>query len=291
MIPAQFEYHAPSSVSEAVHLLTTLPDAKLLAGGHSLLPLIKLRLVTPSHLIDLGGIDGLRGVKDNGSMLTVGALTSHWTIESSPEIRAKAPILAEAAGSIGDVQVRNFGTIGGSLAHGDPAADYPAAVLALECQIVAEGPKGRRTIRAEEFFTGVFQTALHPDEILVEVQVPVPPARTGGAYLSFPHPASGFAVVGVAALITLDGKGHCRSARIGVTGVGPAPYRAKGTEAMLAGQALTDDLIAAAAEQAADGVAVNGDLFASQAYRAHLAGVYTKRAIRIAGERARGQGP
>jgi len=287
MIPAQFEYHAPSSVSEALHLLTTLADAKLLAGGHSLLPLMKLRLVTPAHLIDLGSIDGLRGVRDHGSMLTVGALTSHWTIESSPEVRTKAPILAEAAGAIGDVQVRNFGTIGGSLAHGDPAADYPAAVLALECEIVAESPGGRRSIRAEEFFTGVFQTALRPDEILVEVRVPVPPARTGGAYLSFPHPASGFAVVGVAALVTLDGKGTCTTARIGITGVGPAPYRARATEAMLTGKALTGDLVAAAAEKAAEGVEVNGDLFASQEYRAHLAGVYTKRAIRAAREGVR----
>ncbi|MDQ7844742.1 MAG: xanthine dehydrogenase family protein subunit M [Armatimonadota bacterium] len=282
MIPAQFEYHAPSSVEEALQLLRMLPDAKLLAGGHSLLPLMKLRLVTPAHLIDLGGIDGLRGVRDHGTMLTIGALTTHWTIEASPEVRAKAPLLAEAAGSIGDVQVRNFGTIGGSLAHGDPAADYPAAVLALECEIVAEGPGGRRTIRAEEFFTGVFQTALRPDEILVEVRVPVPPPRTGGAYLSLPHPASGFAVVGVAALVTLDEQGACRAARVGVTGVGPAPYRARATEAMLAGKTLTDELIAAAAEKAADGVEVNGDLFASREYRAHLAGLYTKRALRAA---------
>ncbi|HET6946397.1 MAG TPA: xanthine dehydrogenase family protein subunit M [bacterium] len=282
MIPAEFEYHAPSSVSEAVRLLTTLPDAKLLAGGHSLLPLMKLRLVTPPHLIDLGGIDGLRDITDAGSVLSIGALTTHWAIESSPEVRAKASVLAEAAGSIGDVQVRNFGTIGGSLAHADPAADYPAAALALECEIVAEGPKGRRTIRADEFFKGVFTTALHPDEILVELRVPVPPARTGGAYLSFPHPASGFAVVGVAALVTLDPKGACRTARIGITGVAPVPYRARTTESLLAGKTLTDDLIASAAQQAADGVEVNGDLFASVAYRRHLAEVYTKRAIRSA---------
>lgn len=282
MIPAEFEYHAPSSVSEAVRLLTTLPDAKLLAGGHSLLPLMKLRLVTPPHLIDLGGIDGLRDITDAGSVLSIGALTTHWAIESSPEVRAKASVLAEAAGSIGDVQVRNFGTIGGSLAHADPAADYPAAALALECEIVAEGPKGRRTIRADEFFKGVFTTALHPDEILVELRVPVPPARTGGAYLSFPHPASGFAVVGVAALVTLDPKGACGTARIGITGVAPVPYRARTTESLLAGKTLTDDLIASAAQQAADGVEVNGDLFASVAYRRHLAEVYTKRAIRSA---------
>lgn len=284
MIPAEFEYHAPGSVAEALQLLTTLPDAKLLAGGHSLLPLMKLRLVTPAHLIDLGGIDGLRGVTNGGPVLTIGALTTHWTIESSPEIRSRVPVLAETAGSIGDVQVRNFGTIGGSLAHGDPAADYPAAVLALDAEIVAEGPKGRRTIPAEQFFTGVFATALRPDEILVEVRIPVPPERTGSAYLSFPHPASGFAVVGVAAVIALDGKGVSKTVRIGVTGVGPAPYRAKAVEKQLTGKKLSDDLIAAAAEKAADGVEANADLFASADYRRHLAGVFTKRAIRAAVE-------
>lgn len=288
MIPAEFEYHAPASVSEALQLLTSLPDARLLAGGHSLLPLMKLRLVTPAHLIDLGGIDGLRGVTDGGPILTIGALTSHWTIEASPEVRARVPILADTAGSIGDVQVRNFGTIGGSLAHGDPAADYPATLLALESEIVAEGLRGRRTIQAEEFFTGVFRTALHPEEILVEVRVPVPPVGAGSAYLSFPHPASGFAVVGVAAVITLDPKGACRRARIGVTGVGPAPYRAKAVESLLTGKPLTDELIAAASEHAADGIEVNADLFASAQYRGHLAGVYTKRAVHAALESRQG---
>lgn len=282
MIPAQFEYHTPASVKEALQLLSTLPDAKLLAGGHSLLPLMKLRLVSPPHVIDLGNIRDLRSIKDAGSALAIGALATHWMIESSAVVKAKAPVLAEAAGHIGDLQVRNLGTIGGSLAHADPAADYPAAVLALDAEIAVEGPSGRRTIAATEFFTGLFATALKPDEILVEIKVPALPPRTGSAYLKFAHPASGFAVVGVAAVVTLDGKGRCERARIGVTGVGPAAYRPRAVEDLLTGKALNDQVIASAAEKAAEGVEVNEDLFASADYRRHLASVFTKRAVQAA---------
>lgn len=287
MIPAQFEYHRPASVSEALQLLRSLPDAKLLAGGHSLLPMMKLRLTSPAHLIDLSRIKDLRYIKESGSSIAVGALTTHWTIESSPLVQQKFPVLAECARSIGDVQVRNVGTIGGSLAHTDPAADYPAAVLALNAELVAEGSGGRRTIAAGEFFTGMFSTALRPDEILVEVKVPVLPPRTGSAYLKFPHPASGFAVVGVAAVVTLDGKGRCEQARIGITGVGPFAYRPRRTEDALRGAALDDKTIAAVADKAGDGVDVNEDIFASAEYRRHLAGVFTKRAVKTALERAR----
>ena len=291
MIPAQFEYHAPGSLPEAIRLLTSLPDAKLLAGGHSLLPMMKLRLVTPAHLIDLGAIADLRGIEDAGGVLRIGALTTHWTIEASPVVRAKAAVLAEAAASIGDVQVRNFGTIGGSLAHGDPAADYPAAVLALGCEIVAEGPGGRRTIPADRFFTGIFTTALRPDEILVEVRVPVPPERSAGAYRSFPHPASGYPVVGVAAVVTLDGAGICRAARVGVTGAAPTPYRATEVEMQLAGTALTDDAIASAAAHAADGMEITGDHFAPAPYRRHLTQVFARRALLAARDRLAAQPP
>lgn len=287
MIPAQFEYHRPASVSEALQLLRSLPDAKLLAGGHSLLPMMKLRLTSPAHLIDLGRIKDLRYIKESGSAVAIGALTTHWTIESSPLVRQKLPSLAECARSIGDVQVRNVGTIGGSLAHTDPAADYPAAVLALNADLVAEGPGGRRTIASGEFFTGLFSTALRPDEILVEVKVPVLPPRTGSAYLKFPHPASGFAVVGVAAVLTLDSKGRCEQARIGITGVGPFAYRPQRTEDALRGVALDDKTIAAAADKAGDGVDMNEDIFASADYRRHLAQVFTKRAIKAALQRAR----
>ncbi len=282
MIPAQFEYHAPTSVSEALRLLKTLPDAKLLAGGHSLLAMMKLRLVSPPHVIDLGRIGELRYVKDAGPALAVGALTTHWMIESSPLVQRKAPILAECASRIGDVQVRNMGTIGGSLAHADPAADYPAAVLALGAELTAQGAGGQRTIAAANFFTGLFSTALRPDEILVEVRVPPFPTRTGSAYLKFPHPASGFAVVGVAAVVTLDGKGRCERARIGVTGVAPVAYRARATEDALTGKLLDDQVIAAAAEMAPQGVEPNEDLFASAEYRRHLARVFTKRTLQTA---------
>lgn len=287
MIPAQFEYHRPASVSEALQLLRSLPDAKLLAGGHSLLPMMKLRLTSPAHLIDLGRIKDLRYIKESGSAVAIGALTTHWTIESSPLVQQKLPSLAECARSIGDVQVRNVGTIGGSLAHTDPAADYPAAILALNADLVAEGPRGRRTIASGEFFTGLFSTALRPDEILVEVKVPVLPPRTGSAYLKFPHPASGFAVVGVAAVLTLDSKGRCEQARIGITGVGPFAYRPQRTEDALRGAALDEKTIAAAAEKAGDGVDMNEDIFASADYRRHLAQVFTRRAIKAALQRAR----
>ncbi|MBI2248217.1 MAG: xanthine dehydrogenase family protein subunit M, partial [Armatimonadetes bacterium] len=268
-------------------LLRSLPDAKLLAGGHSLLPMMKLRLTSPAHLIDLGRIKDLRYIKESGSAVAIGALTTHWTIESSPLVQQKLPSLAECARSIGDVQVRNVGTIGGSLAHTDPAADYPAAILALNADLVAEGPRGRRTIASGEFFTGLFSTALRPDEILVEVKMPVLPPRTGSAYLKFPHPASGFAVVGVAAVLTLDSKGRCEQARIGITGVGPFAYRPQRTEDALRGVALDDKTIAAAADKAGDGVAINEDIFASADYRRHLAQVFTRRAIKAALQRAR----
>ncbi len=287
MIPAQFEYHRPTSLTEALQLLQRLPEARLLAGGHSLLPMMKLRLVTPAHLIDLGRLGDLRYIREEGGAVAIGALATHWMVESSPLVRQKAPVLAEAAGRIGDVQVRNVGTIGGSLAHADPAADYPAAVLALEAQLVAEGPAGSRTIPATEFFTGMFTTALRPDEILTRVTVPPLPARTGGAYLKFPHPASGFAVVGVAAVVTLDGRARCERARIGITGVGPTAYRARAVEDALAGAALDEKTVAAAAGLAAQGVDVNEDLFASADYRAHLAQVFTRRAVLAAAERAR----
>ncbi len=287
MIPARFEYHRPTSVAEALQLLQRLPDARLLAGGHSLLPMMKLRLVTPAHLIDLGRIGDLRYIREDGGAVAVGALATHWMVESSALVRQKAPVLAEAAGRIGDVQVRNVGTVGGSLAHADPAADYPAAVLALEAELTAEGSTGSRTIPAAEFFTGMFTTALRPNEILVQVRVPALPAQTGGAYLKFAHPASGFAVVGVAAVVTLDGSGRCVRARIGITGVGPAAYRARAVEDALAGAVLDEKTVAAAAAVAAEGVDVNEDVFASAQYRRHLAQVLTRRAVLAATERAK----
>lgn len=288
MIPAQFEYHAPSTVAEALQLLKSHgAEAKLLAGGHSLLPLMKLRLATPAHLIDLGRVDGLRSITEERGTVVVGAMTTHWQIQSSDLLAKRVPLMAEAAASIGDLQVRNMGTIGGSLSHADPAADYPASVLALEAQLVAEGPGGRRTISAADFFTGLYTTALGPDEILLEVRIAAQAKGAGSAYKKFVHPASGFAVVGVAAVLTLGASGTCSQARIGVTGVASVAYRARGVEEALTGKPLDEKTIVAAAARVTEGVDVNADVFAGGDYRRHVAGVYTKRAIMEATSRAK----
>ncbi len=288
MIPAQFEYHAPTSLAEALQLLQTYgQDAKVLAGGHSLLPLMKFRLATPTHLIDLGRVPDLQFIRRDGAHIVVGAMTTHWQIESSDFLQERTPLLSETAALIGDVQVRNVGTIGGSLAHADPAGDYPAAVLALDAVIVAAGPGGRREIAAADFFTGIYATALDAGEILVEISVPTQEPRMGTAYQKFPHPASGFAVAGVAAAVRVDEGERCTDARIGVTGVAPVPYRARGVEQRLRGQVLTDEVIADASAHAAEGVEVNADVFASAEYRRHLAGVMTKRALRRALDRVK----
>src|SRR5262245_206752 len=201
MYPAQFEYHKASTVKEALDLLGKYKDeAKLLAGGHSLLPAMKLRLAQPKHLIDIGKVAALTGVKEEGGTLVIGALTTHHAIETSALLKSKCPLLPEVAGHIGDPMVRNMGTIGGSLAHAGPAADWPAAIIALGAEMVAEGPKGKRTIKADDFFKGLLTTALVDDEILTEIRIPAGSANVKSAYMKFPHPASRFAVVGVAAV-------------------------------------------------------------------------------------------
>ncbi len=284
MYPAQFDYHSPASVQEAISLLGRLKDdAKVLAGGHSLLPMMKLRLAQPKHLIDLRKVPGLSGIKEDGGAIAIGALTTHYAVESSSLLKQKCPLLSEAAGTIGDPQVRNIGTIGGSLAHADPAADYPAAVIALGAELVAEGPKGKRTIKVDDFFKGLLTTALQPQEILVEILIPSWPAGTGMAYMKFPHPASRFAVVGVAAVVTADGK----RVGVGITGAGTKAVRAKGVEAALAGKTLDAATIKAAAEKAADGVDVQADLQGSVEYKTHLLKVYCRRALEAALSRAK----
>jgi carbon-monoxide dehydrogenase medium subunit len=286
MIPAAFEYYAATSVQEALQLLRDHgPEAKLLAGGHSLLPMMKLRLSTPKALIDIGRIPELRYIREEGEVLAIGATTTHWMIESSDIVRRRVPLLAEAAGRIGDVQVRNMGTIGGSLAHADPAADYPAAILALEAEIVAQGLGGKRSIPAVDFFKGLFTTALEPSELIVEIRVPIPAGRSGAAYLKFPHPASGFAVVGCAALVTLDG-GRCQKVRVAFTGVAEKAFRDHAVEDALTGKPPDDRSIADAAQRAAEGVEPLSDIFASAEYRRHLARVYAKRALLAAVSRA-----
>jgi len=286
VIPAAFDYHAAFSLDDALRLLRELPEAKLLAGGHSLLPMMKLRVISPRSVIDLGRIADLRGIREADGALVLGALTTHWMIESSPLVRDTLPVLSEAAGRIGDIQVRNMGTIGGSLVHADPAADYPAVVLATEAEMTAIGPGGRRTIPAREFFTGVMASAVRADEILTEIRFRRLPDGTGQAYLKFPHPASGFAVVGVAAVVRMR-ESRCEEVRIGITGVAPTAYRARAVEQALVGSPLDDAGVAAAAAHAADGVEPNEDLFAGAEYRAHLARVFTKRAVLAARERAR----
>ncbi|HXF03875.1 MAG TPA: xanthine dehydrogenase family protein subunit M [Blastocatellia bacterium] len=283
MIPSAFEYFAPSSVSEAVSLLSTYRDqAKLLAGGHSLIPLMKLRLAQPKYVIDLSRIAELTSIRDEGDAIVVGALARHHAVETSDIIRQKCPVLAEAAGKIGDVQVRNMGTIGGSLAHADPAADYPAAILALGAQMHLVGPRGERSVMAEDFFVDLLTTALQPDELLVSVRIPAIKPRTGTAYIKIPQKASGFALCGVAALVTVDQNNICQDAAIGITGVAAKAYRAKGVEASLRGQKMEGQTLADAAAKAAEGVDPLEDIHASAEYRAHLARVCCRRALELA---------
>jgi aerobic carbon-monoxide dehydrogenase medium subunit len=285
MYPAAFEYHAPSTVNEALQLLGTLDDAKILAGGHSLIPMMKLRLAQPKNLIDLRKIPGLSGIKEDGSTIAIGAMTTHWEVESSKVLKAKCAVVSETAAMIGDPAVRNKGTIGGSLAHGDPAADMPATVIALGAELVCQG-KSKRTVKVDDWFEGLMETALGEDELLVEIRVPAIAKGTGAAYLKFPHPASRFAVVGVAAVVTLDKDGTCTKAGVGVTGAGTHAVRAKGVEAALTGKRLDAATIEAAAAKAAEGVDVQADLQGSVEYKSHLCRVFAKRALEAAVKRA-----
>ena len=279
MIASSFEYFAPTSVDEALALLSEHgDDAKILAGGHSLIPAMKLRLAEPAVLIDIQRVEGLKGISESDGTLVIGALTTHHELESSNLVNQKLPILAQTAGEIGDVQVRNKGTIGGSLSHADPAADWPATILALDADLKIVGSGGERVVKATDFFEELYTTALEADEILTEIHVAVPAENTTGSYLKLHQVASGFALTGVAAVLTTSGD-VCENIAVGITGVSDVPYRAAEVESALAGRALTADNIAAAAEKAADGVDILEDIHASEAYRSNLAKVYTRRAI------------
>jgi aerobic carbon-monoxide dehydrogenase medium subunit len=281
-----FEYHAPSTIQEAISLLTQYGgEAKILAGGHSLLPIMNLRLAQPRALIDIGKIPGLSGIREENGTIVIGAMTTHYTVESSSLLKDKVPILPEAAAVIGDVQVRNRGTIGGSIAHADPAGDFPAVAVALDMQLKAVGPRGERAIGAREFFVDILTTALQPDEILTEIRVPAFAPRTGSAYAKMANPASGYAVIGAAVVVTVDGNGACQKASVGLNGVTGKPVAAVAVEQALVGKRLNDQTIQEAAAKAADGLEPLGDIFASATYRAHLARVYTKRALARASER------
>lgn len=287
MYAADFDYHRAASLDEAGRLLKAHPGAKILAGGHSLIPLMKLRLATPPALIDIGRIAALRGITVADGRLRIGALTTHADVASSAEVQTHAPALADAAGQIGDPAVRNRGTVGGNLAHADPASDLPAVVRALDGRIGLVGPGGERSLAASEFFQGMMMTALGEDDILTWVDVAVDDGQ-GTAYVKFPHPASRYAVIGVAAVVASKGE-TCTAATVVLGGLVPAPLRATTVERALKGQPLTEASIAAAAAAVtADlGDDVLGDLFASAEYRRAVAHVYVARAVRGAAARVR----
>ncbi len=287
MIPAQFDYQAPTTIDEALSLLAAHPDeAKILAGGHSLIPAMKLRLAQPGLLVDIGRIKDLAYIREQGDQILIGAMTTHYQIESSAALKLSCPLLPECASHIGDVQVRNKGTIGGSLAHSDPAGDWPAAAIALGAVMVAVGQAGERVIKADDFFVDLLSTALQPGEILREIRIRKGNGRFGHAYQKVPHPASGFAVVGVAVNLSLADDGSCGSSSIGITGVASKAYRAASVESALSGKQLDEQTISAAAVHASDSVDANSDLYASEEYRRHLAQVHTRRAIQAAASRA-----
>jgi carbon-monoxide dehydrogenase medium subunit len=281
--PAEFTYHRPTSVEEAIELLGKNGDTRPLAGGHSLLPMMKLRLAEPQAIVDIGRIPGLDGIEVEGDDLRIGALATHASVAASELVREKCRVLATTAEGIGDRQVRNRGTIGGSLAHADPGADYPTVITALGATVVVQGPGGEREIAADDFFTGVFTTALEQGELVTSVRVPVVAAGTGAVYMKHPHPASGYAVVGVAAVVKVD-DGKCTEAKVVVGGVTGSPVAATGAADVMIGIAPVDEAaIARAAERVPEALSdAIGDTYASGEYRVHLGKVLAKRAITAA---------
>jgi carbon-monoxide dehydrogenase medium subunit len=287
MIAIPFRYEKPSSLADVLGLLKE-PGAKVIAGGMSLVPMMKLRLAAPELLIDFSGVPGQKEIAQVNGHLNIGPMLTHAELEFSGPVRRDCPLLAATAARIGDVQVRNVGTIGGSVAHADPAADYPAALLALESQLTLTNARGQRTVAASDFFVDTFTTALTEEELITSVQVPRDPPSTGTAYEKKVQPASGFAMVGIAARITMAG-GVIKAARIGVTGVAGKPYRALKVEQLLEGTAGSPEDAKKAAAAIAEGVDVNTDIHASADYRAHLARVFAARAIGSAIRRAGAQ--
>jgi aerobic carbon-monoxide dehydrogenase medium subunit len=288
MIPASFDYLAPESLDDAVRALTTHGEqAKLLAGGHSLLPLMKLRLANPKLLIDLGRVPGLSGIRQQGDQIVIGALTTHYQIESSELVKKKCPLLFQTARAIGDVQVRNRGTIGGSLVHADPSADWPAAILALAGELKISGPKGERRIAAEGFFLGPMTTAIEPTEILTEIHVPALSRGSGSAYLKMAQQASGFAIIGVAVWLRLGKNRLVEDMRVGITGFSDKPFRPHSLETHLRGKKLDSAIIEAAAAKVIEKADPLDDIHASASYRSHLARVYTAKAIQQAAQSVR----
>jgi aerobic carbon-monoxide dehydrogenase medium subunit len=280
MIPRPFELHAPATVSEAISMLKDYDDSKVLAGGQSLVPLMKLRLVSPAHVVDLGKIRGLSYIKKEKGRLLIGSMTTHHDVSVSPSIRERCETLSEAAGLVGDRQVRNRGTIGGAVCHADPAADLPAALVASEAEFNVAGPAGKRVISAKDFFLDILTTSLRRNEILVEVRAPSLPPRSGGAYVKLARGASDLATLGVAAVVSLDSAGACTDVRIALAGVGSTPIRATKAEEVLKGQKPTNGLIAEAGERALEMSNPTSDTRGSAEYKGEMVKVYVGRAIR-----------
>jgi carbon-monoxide dehydrogenase medium subunit len=298
MYPAKFEYSKAGSVAEAIQILQQDSDAKIIAGGHSLIPLMKLRLARPSQVVDIGGIAELRGISVSGGVVSIGALTTHQEISTSADVQANCGILAEAANGVGDPAVRNRGTIGGNVSHADPASDLPTVLTALGASFNLQGPSGSRTVGADDFFVGPFETAVGADEVLTGVNVPVLAANQVAEYAKMAHPATSFAVVGAAAVVTLEGDadghdhghdhghghGHaprCTAARVAVGGLTPKPTRSPSVESALAGKELTFESIAEATGLVSNdlGDDILGDIYASADYRRSMAGVELKHAL------------
>ncbi len=278
-----FDYYKAGSVKEAVELLGKHPGAKLLAGGHSLIPLMKLRLAAPPVLVDVGRVDALKGIERANRSIRIGAMTTHAELAASPVLQAHCPALATAAGQVGDPAVRNRGTIGGNVAHADPASDLPIVLTLLEARFAVTGPNGERTVDSDSFFTGMMETALDDGELVTAIEVPVIGADSGATYVKFAHPASRYAVIGVGASITMDGQ-KCTAAGVAVGGLVPRPIRANNVERALVGQVISDETIGGAARQVAGdlGNDILGDIFASAEYRKAVAPVWVRRALRAA---------
>ncbi len=278
MYAAEFDYVRASSIEEAISLKGANDDSSLLAGGHSLIPAMKLRLSTPQKLIDISGLDQLKKISKNESHISIGALCTHKQCAESDIIQSNCPALSDAASVIGDPHVRTKGTIGGALAHSDPQADYPGAILALNATLVAKGPSGERTIEVDDYFIGLWETALAEGEILTEIRIPINSMNANSCYVKFPQPASRYPYVGCG--VSLNSKnGTCSDIRVGFSGVGEWAFRDSGVESTLKGQPLNESTIASAAEKAAEGKTVLNDHFVSEEYRRAMSKVYAKRAV------------
>lgn len=288
MITAEFDYYAPRSLPEAVALLQEYGyEAKILAGGQSLIPAMRFRLSMAPVLIDINEIEGLGYVRESDGTLTIGAMTREAALEESAVVQSRYPMLADAAKVIADPLVRNRATVGGNLAHADPANDHPAVMLAYGAELVALGPEGTRTIAIDDFFTGLFETTLESHEILTEIRIPTPGTGSSGAYLKMERKVGDYAVSAVAAQVTMDGD-VCRAARVALTNVSPVPMRSAGAEAALRGQRIDDDVLEAAGKAAAEECDPSADLRGSVAYKRDLTRILTKRAVRKAMARAQG---